>query len=150
MEAGVRFVEVALGDWDSHQNNENTHRSLMGVLDPAYAALIGDLADRRLLDETVVICMGEFGRTPQINGAGGRDHWTRNWSVALSGGGIAGGRVIGETDGMEIQNRPVSVQDLFATLYRTFGINHAKVRQTRGGRPLRLVDDGSPVTELLS
>jgi hypothetical protein len=148
VEAGVRFVEVALGDWDSHADNAGTHRRLLETLDPAWSALLVDLADRKLLDETMVICMGEFGRTPRVNGAEGRDHYVKCWSAALGGGGIAGGRVVGETDGTEIKSRPVSVQDLFATIYRAFGINSAKEMTASGGRPLRLVDGGTPVKEL--
>jgi hypothetical protein len=148
VEAGVRFVEVALGDWDSHADNEAAHRRLMGVLDPAFAALLRDLEDRRLLEETLVVCMGEMGRTPQVNAARGRDHFVRCWTAALAGGGLAGGRVVGETDGMEIKDRPVSVQDLFCTLYRQFGINPHRERTTGGGRPLRLVEGGAPVKEL--
>ena len=148
VEAGARFVEVALGDWDSHQDNEKAHRSLMETLDPAYAALLSDLKDRRLLDETLVVCMGEFGRTPSVNNSGGRDHYTKHWSVAMSGGGVAGGRVVGETDGRAIVNRPVTIQDLFSTFYKAFGIDSRKERTARGGRPLRLVDGGTPVQEL--
>ncbi len=150
VEAGTRFVEVALGDWDSHSENEATHKRLMGVLDPAYAALLQDLADRKLLDDTLVVCMGEFGRTPRLNGASGRDHFTKCWSAALGGGGLAGGRVVGETDGMEPVKRAVSVQDLFATIYKSFDINPAKEQKTGGGRPLKLVDGGVPVAELLA
>lgn len=148
VEAGARFVEVALGDWDSHADNEETHRGLMGILDPAFAALLQDLADRRLLDETMVLCMGEFGRTPRLNGAGGRDHFTKCWSAAMAGGGIAGGRVVGETDGMETVKRPVSVPDLFATIYRAFGVPSSKEVKTKGGRPMKLVDGGTAVAEL--
>jgi hypothetical protein len=147
VEAGCRFVEVSLGDWDSHSGNEAAHRQNLLTLDGPYAALIADLAERRLLEETLVLCMGEFGRTPKLNGNGGRDHWTKCWSVALSGGGIAGGRVVGETDGMEIQARPVTVQDLFATIYRAFGITSAKELQANG-RPMKIVDGGAPVAEL--
>lgn len=148
VEAGVRFVEVALGDWDSHADNAAAHKRLMEILDPAYAGLLQDLADRRMLEETMVVCMGEFGRTPRVNGAAGRDHFTKCWSAALSGGGLAGGRVVGETDGMDVKARPVSVQDLFATFYTAFGVNPAKEKVATGGRPLKLVDGGAPVAEL--
>jgi hypothetical protein len=147
VEAGVRFVEVAMGDWDTHADNTARHRELMTTLDGPFAALVADLADRRLLDETIVICMGEFGRTPRLNGSGGRDHFTKCWSAALGGGGLAGGRVVGETDGFEIRRRPVTVQDFFATIYRQFGINPAKEYKA-AGRPLKLVDGGAPVSEL--
>ena len=148
VEAGVRFVEGAMGDWDTHSDDVARHRTLMETLDGPYAALTADLADRRLLDETLVICMGRFGRTPKLNGSGGRDHFTKCWSVALGGGGLAGGRVVGRTDGFEVQERPVSVQDLFSTLYKAFGINPSKEHKA-AGRPLKLVDGGLPVKELL-
>jgi hypothetical protein len=149
VEAGVRFVEVALGDWDSHVDNEGVHRRLMETLDGPFAALIGDLADRRMLEETLVLCMGEFGRTPAVNPNRGRDHFTRCWSAAIAGGGLSGGRLVGRTDGQEIQERPVSVPDLFATVYGAFGISPAKEHLTAGGRPLKLVEGGVPVKELL-
>jgi hypothetical protein len=147
VEAGVRFVEVAMGDWDTHSDHVSRHRTLAEGLDGPYAALVADLADRRLLDETLVLCMGEFGRTPALNGAGGRDHYTRCWSAALGGGGIAGGRVVGRTDGREIQDRPVTVPDFFATLYRAFGISPQKEHRA-AGRPLLLVEGGTPVEDL--
>ena len=147
VEAGVRFVEIAMGDWDTNSDNDARHRTLLETLDGPAAALVADLADRRLLDETMVICMGEFGRTPGFNGAGGRDHFTKCWSVALGGGGLAGGRVVGRTDGREIKDRPVSVPDFFATIYKAFGINPLKEVKA-AGRPLKLVDGGAPVQEL--
>jgi hypothetical protein len=148
VEAGVRFVEVSLGDWDSHAANEAAHRPLMETLDTGFAALLADLQERRLLDSTLVLCMGEFGRTPQVNAAQGRDHWTKCWSVALAGGGVAGGRVVGETDGRSIVRRPVGVGDLFATVLRSQGVDPAKEVTTSGGRPLRLSDGGAPVGQL--
>jgi hypothetical protein len=147
VEAGVRFVEVAMGDWDTHSDHVARHRTLLEALDGPYAALVADLADRRLLDETVVVCMGEFGRTPAVNGSGGRDHYTKCWSAALGGGGVAGGRVVGRTDGREIQERPVTVPDFFATLYRAFGISPQKEYRA-AGRPLKLVEGGTPVGDL--
>jgi uncharacterized protein (DUF1501 family) len=108
---------------------------------------MADLAERRLLDETLVIVMGEFGRTPDLNRANGRDHWTRCWSAALAGGVIAGGRVIGGTDGREVTDRPVSVPDFFATICRAFGVDPKKEIDA-DGRPLPLVEDGKPVDEL--
>lgn len=150
VEAGVRFVEVQLGDWDTHSDNFNRTKALLDVLDPAFAALVDDLTARRMLEDTLVVCMGEFGRTPKINGAQGRDHFTRAWSVALAGGGIRGGRAVGETDdlGMEIRRRPVSVEDLYATFFSCLGIDPAKEGKTDLGRPVRLLDGGKPVDEL--
>lgn len=149
VEAGVRFVEVALGDWDSHADNEARHRTLMGTFDEGAGALIADLAERRLLDETLVLVTGEFGRTPTVNAAGGRDHWTRCWSAALAGGGVFGGRVVGATDGHEVVERPVTVPDLFASVLAAHGIDPAR-EHSAAGRPLAWTDAGKPVAELFS
>jgi hypothetical protein len=148
VEAGVRFVEVALGDWDSHADLEPAHRRLLTTLDGPFAALVSDLAERRLLDETLVVCMGEFGRTPDLNAARGRDHWTRCWSAAFAGGGVAGGRVVGKTDGREVVERAVSVPDLFATLFASFGIDPRKEIDA-AGRPLGITESGTPASELM-
>lgn len=125
VESGVKYVEVGLGGWDTHENNFDAVERNLGAFDPGYATLIRDLDQRGLLQNTIVLCMGEFGRTPEVNPANGRDHWCRCWSVAVAGGGIPGGRVVGETtpDGMDIRNRPVTVPDLFATVYSKLGIN---------------------------
>ena len=151
VETGVRFVEVMLGDWDTHAENFDRTEKLIHTLDPAFAALLDDLSERRMLDETLVMCMGEFGRTPKINGADGRDHFTRAWSVVLGGGGVHGGRVVGRTDalGMEIQDRPVSVQDLYATIYSCLGVDPEKEYRAQNGRPVKILDGGTPVKELI-
>lgn len=151
LEADVRFVEVMLADWDTHTDNFNGHKKLMADLDPAYAALLAELHDRRMLDETIVLWMGEFGRTPQVNTSNGRDHFSRAWTVALSGGGIAGGRVVGATNeaGVEIQDRPVSVADLFSTLYASFGVDPRKEFMSQARRPLKILEGGEPVKELM-
>lgn len=150
VEAGTRFVEVRLADWDSHADNFNRQRGLMDQLDPGFAALLEDLDRRSMLGETLVVWLSEFGRTPKVNLAQGRDHFTRAWSCVLAGGGIAGGRVVGATtdDGLEIADRPVSVEDLFATLFDRLGIDPAKRLPTPAGRPVRLLDGGRPVREL--
>jgi hypothetical protein len=156
VETGVRFVEVNLGGWDTHQNNFARVKQLSGQVDPAMSALITDLKERGLLDSTLVIWMGEFGRTPKINSRGaqpGRDHYPRAWSTLLFGGGIKGGQVVGKTDkeGATVVERPVSTIDFMATLCRTLGIDYTKKNQTPIGRPIRIVDKGeSPITELLS
>lgn len=152
VEAGVRFVEVTLADWDTHADNFNRTKGLMEQLDPGMSGLLKDLAQRNLLDETLVVCMGEFGRTPRINGGNGRDHWTRSFCAALAGGGVAGGRVVGRTNalGTEPQDRPVSVQDLFATIYGQLGVDASKKYMTPGGRPIKILEGGDPVKELLS
>jgi len=152
VESGVRFVEVTLADWDTHADNFNRSRGLMEQLDPGMSGLLADLDRRSMLDETLVLWMGEFGRTPRVNAGNGRDHWTRAFCAALAGGGIAGGRVLGRTNalGTEIQDRPVSVQDLFATVYGQLGIDPSKKYMTPNGRPVKILEGGDPVKELLA
>jgi len=152
VESGVCFVEVTLADWDTHSDNFNRTRGLMEQLDPGMSGLLSDLAQRQMLDETLVIWMGEFGRTPRINAGNGRDHWTRAFTAALAGGGIAGGRVLGKTNaqGTETLDRPVSVQDLFATVYGQLGIDASKKYMTPSGRPVKILEGGDPVKELLA
>jgi hypothetical protein len=150
VQAGVRFVEVQIGSWDSHADNFNAHKRLMDQIDTPYAALLDDLGKSGLLSDTLVLLMSEFGRTPRINAARGRDHWTRNWCACLGGGGIAGGRVVGATNptGTEVADRPVTVADLFATIYRVFGVNPEKQYTSGGGRPMKILEGGEPVKEL--
>ena len=152
VEAGVRFVEVTLADWDTHADNFKRSKALMEQLDPGMSGLLTDLERKKLLGETMVICMGEFGRTPRVNGGQGRDHFTRNFCAALAGAGIAGGRVIGKTDrlGLEPAERPVSVQDLFSTVYAQLGLDTQKKYMTPVGRPVKALEGGEPVKELLS
>ncbi|HXX92585.1 MAG TPA: DUF1501 domain-containing protein [Planctomycetota bacterium] len=147
VESGVRFVEVGLGGWDTHADNFSQTASLCGMLDPAMSALFHDLERRGLLDETVVVWMGEFGRTPDINGGKGRDHWPTGFSVVLGGGGVQGGRSFGELDpdGKEIQKDPVRVQDLFATLCVLLGIDPDKRFLSHSTGTVRLTDHGVPV-----
>lgn len=151
VEAGVAAVEVVLDGWDSHDHNSSKHRELCAMLDPAFAALLDDLAQRGLLDETLVVCMGEFGRTPGINAREGRDHWPNNFSVALAGGGVKAGTMVGETDelGVSIGKRPVQVADLFATFASLLHIDGTK-EFNKERRPATLVDkNGIPLAELL-
>ena len=127
--AGVRCVEVTLGGWDTHINNHEGQATKNAILDPAFATLIRELRVRKLLDETIVICAGEFGRTPKINGLGGRDHWPKGFSVALTGGGFRGGHIHGATDpegSKEEPKDPVMVADLHATVMHLLGIDHKK------------------------
>ncbi len=151
VEAGVPFVEVVLTGWDTHQNNFPRTRELSGQVDAALDVLIRDLRDRRLLDSTLVIWMGEFGRTPNINRAAGRDHYGRAWSTVLVGGGIRGGQVIGRTDreGAHVEDRPVSAADFMATVCRILGIDPNRIYQGPGGRTVRLVHrDAQAIREL--
>jgi hypothetical protein len=152
IEVGVSFVEVTLGGWDTHQNNFERVKSLSKQIDAPMAALIRDLKERGLLDSTLVIWMGEFGRTPRINQRGaqpGRDHYPRAWTSVLAGGGIKGGQVVGKTDkeGGAVVERPISAIDFLATVCTILGINYNKQNMTPNNRPVRLVDKGSKVVK---
>jgi uncharacterized protein (DUF1501 family) len=149
VEAGVTFIEVSLGNWDTHDNNTERSKALCAQLDQPYAQLLQDLKQRGMLEKTLVVWMGEFGRTPKINPRGGRDHYPRAFDAALAGGGIRGGQVIGETDktGATVKDRPVSVQDLFRTICHGLKINADKENISGIGRPIRIVDGGKPVLE---
>lgn len=152
VEAGVSFVEVGQDNYDSHADNFVCHRGNMDVLDPAWSGLLQDLQDRRLLDDTLVVWMGEVGRTPYINNRAGRDHYIRAWTIVLAGGGIRGGQVYGATDpdGREVRDNPVSEGDLFATIYTALGVN-PRVRHTIGTRPIWATPEGStPIRALLA
>jgi hypothetical protein len=152
VERGVTFIEINLGGWDTHQDNFARVASNCKQLDPGMGTLIRDLHEKRLLDRTLVVWMGEFGRTPKVNGNNGRDHYPRAWSAALAGGGIKGGRVIGSTDkdGVDVKESPVTVPDLFATIYSAIGIDPKKKVTSPLGRPLAFSDNGVPVKDLLS
>jgi hypothetical protein len=153
VEEGVKVVEVQLNGWDTHQDNFNRTKPLLERLDAGFSTLIQDLRDRELLQKTLVVCMGEFGRTPRINPNEGRDHFARAWSMALAGGGVRGGRVVGATsaDGMQVAERPIGVPDLMATIAHASGLDAEHVNYTSLGRPLYLVDEGgAPIKELLS
>jgi uncharacterized protein (DUF1501 family) len=153
IEKGVPFVEVGLNGWDTHGNNFESVKRLCGTLDPAWATLMEDLSDKGLLDSTLIVWMGEFGRTPIINGGNGRDHWAVSWSTVLAGGGIKGGQVIGQTtpDGMKVKERPVSTPDFLATIGCALGLDITKQNQSNVGRPIRFVDPGSkPIKEVLA
>jgi hypothetical protein len=158
VEVGVPFVEVNMGlgndGWDTHVNNFPRTRTLSAQVDPAMSALIEDLRDRSLLDSTLVVWMGEFGRSPQITTGGGRNHHARAWSTVLAGGGIRGGQVIGRTDqtAASVTERPISVVDFMATLCRILGIDYTRNNLSPDGRPLRIVENRNvnPITELFS
>jgi uncharacterized protein (DUF1501 family) len=151
VEAGVTFVEVNVGGWDTHDDNFNRTKELTGSIDLPVAQLISDLRQRGMLERTLVIWMGEFGRTPRINARGGRDHYPRAFNVVLAGGGIRGGQVVGATDagGQEVTERAVTVNDLFRTVYAALGIDADQENMSRIGRPIKLVDGGSVIGELL-
>jgi hypothetical protein len=154
VEAGVPFVEVYLENWDTHaKKSADEAAALMPVVDRATSTLLDDLAERGLLDETLVIWMGEFGRTPRVNRDGGRDHYAKAWTTVLAGGGIRGGQTVGRTDGSagEVIDRPISTADYFATICRILGIDGRKELKTDFGRPVTIVDKtGAPIRELFS
>ncbi len=152
VEAGVKYVEVQLDGWDTHKDNFNRTKTLCQELDPAVAALLADLDARRLLDRTLVVVMGEFGRTPAINENEGRDHHPRAYSVLLAGGGVRGGVAHGKTDatGDEVVEGKTRVPDLFATLAVQLGLDPDETVQTRVGRPIAVTDRGTPIQAVLT
>lgn len=152
VEVGVRCVEVTLDGWDSHVNNHEIHRRQARSLDPAFAALIRDLHRRDLLQRTVVLCCGEFGRTPRINPFGGRDHWTNGFSLALAGGGLRAGLALGETDpeGVKAPAHPIPVADVHATILTALGLEPSRENVAPlTSRPIKL-SEGRPIPDLLA
>ena len=152
VEVGVPFVEVSLGGWDTHQDNFTRVKTLSGQVDSALSALVTDLKERGLLDSTLVIWMGEFGRTPHINTRGdkpGRDHYPKAWSLAMFGGGLKGGQVIGKTDkeGAAIEDRKVGTTDFLGTVCEVLGVDHTKKNETPTGRPVQIVDKPQTFTK---
>jgi Protein of unknown function (DUF1501) len=160
VEQGVPFIEVALGGlnggglgWDTHTNNFDTVKSLSGVLDAAWSSLMDDLKTRGLLDTTLIVWMGEFGRTPAINPQKGRDHFPNAWSTVLAGGGIKGGQVVGKTgkNGGIVEDRPVAVADFLATICLALGVDPMKQNESNVGRPIRIVDkSANPIKEIVA
>lgn len=154
VEVGIPFVEVTLGGWDTHQDNFARVKSLSAQVDKPMSALIADLQTRGLLDSTLVIWMGEFGRTPNINARGakpGRDHYPRAWSLAMFGGGVKGGMVHGATDkeGASVSEGKVSCIDFMATVCELMGIDHTKENETPTKRPVRIVDKGAKAVKAI-
>ncbi|MCH7989181.1 MAG: DUF1501 domain-containing protein [Planctomycetes bacterium] len=158
VERGVSFVEVlSTGDrndagWDTHGKGFRDTPYLSAEVDPAYTTLLSDLEDRGMLENTLVVWMGEFGRTPKIKTDGGRDHYSTGWITALSGGGVKTGQVIGATDrdGLEVTDRPVSVQDLFMSFCHVLAIEPDKEYRTNDDRPIKLVEGGEVIKELFA
>ena len=151
VESGVKLVEVVLDGWDTHQDNFERTKKLMGTLDPAFATLLADLGQRKLLDSTLVVCMGEFGRTPKINPNEGRDHFPAAWSAVLAGGGIRGGQAFGKTneDGSKVVENALAVPHLFATMTTLLGLDPSKTVTSPIGRPIGMTEDGVAVRALM-
>ncbi len=152
VEAGAGFVSVAPGFWDTHQDNFNImRRTLCPPLDQAFSALLEDLRERGLDQEVLVVLWGDFGRTPRINKDAGRDHWVPVMSTILAGGGLKMGQVIGSSDarGEQPKDRPYRVSQVLSTIYRAIGIDPAMTFTNGNGRPVYLLDDREPVSELL-
>lgn len=152
VEAGSRLVTLTYGGWDMHQNITANFRRQMPPLDVALSALLDDLSERGLLDETLVMVSSEFGRTPKVNPDAGRDHWPKVFSVMLAGGGIKPGLVYGASDATasEPEDNPVSPEDLATTMYHLLGIVADKELMAPGDRPIEIVDGGNVITDLLA
>ena len=149
IESGVTFVEVQLNGWDTHADNFKECRRLCGQVDQPFATLIQDLKERGLYASTLVVWMGEFGRTPKINPRAGRDHYPKAFNVVLGGAGIQGGQVIGKTNGgAEVTDRPVTVPDLFQSFCKALKIDANHENLASNGRPIKIVDKGEAVKEL--
>jgi uncharacterized protein (DUF1501 family) len=153
VEANVPFVEVNLGGWDNHDNIFPTlQNERLPQLDRGMSALVEDLTQRGLWEDTVVLWMGEFGRTPRINGGAGRDHWARCWSVVTGGGGMKGGIAVGQTneDGTQVDGPSYSSEDLMATICQAMGISLSTTFQSTSGRPMKIANGGKVIKELFS
>ncbi|MCI0463460.1 MAG: DUF1501 domain-containing protein [Gemmataceae bacterium] len=153
IEAGVRFVTISMGGWDTHNQNFTALRTrLLPQLDQTLSALIQDLSDRGMLDRTIVYCAGEFGRTPRVNQRSGRDHWARSMAVVLAGGGFRRGYVHGSTDsqGMAPSTEPCTPDDVASTLFHNLGIDPHQELQTPTGRPVQLFREGRVINRVLA
>ena len=155
VEAGVTFVLLQCGlrqDWDTHTTNfPKLRNELLPSLDLAVSALLADLADRGLLQNTLVMVLGEFGRTPVVNNQAGRDHWASVFSALIAGGGLQAGRIVGSSDrrGAYPLDRSLHARDLFATMYAVLGIDPTTLLYDRQGRPIPVLGEGSPIAELI-
>jgi hypothetical protein len=151
---GVPFIEVQFpGGWDLHQDVFNTLRNQrMPMLDSGLAGLTADLKERGMLDDTVIVVMGEFGRTPRINQNVGRDHWARSWSVCIGGGGLRGGIAVGKTneDGTQIEGQSYLPGDLWATVSHALRIPLSTVHTSKRGRPMKIANGGTPIEDLIA
>jgi uncharacterized protein (DUF1501 family) len=151
VEEGVSFVEVPVNGWDTHRDNTGRLKTLCGEIDQPMAGLMTDLKQRGMLDSTLVIWMGEFGRTPTVGRQGGRDHYPKAWTTLLAGAGLKTGQAVGKTDkeGGTVVERPTSAIDFMATVCKALGIDYEKEFHTRDGRPMRVVDKGEKIVKEL-
>ena len=153
VEAGVPFVEVTLGGWDNHQNIFPTLQDQkLPVLDRGMSALLEDLTQRGMIDDVAVICMGEFSRTPRINGNAGRDHWARSWSAVVGGAGMNSGIAVGKTnaEGTRVEGTSYSSEDLMATVCRSLDISLETTFTSQNGRPMKIANSGKVIKDLIS
>ena len=153
VEAGVRFVTMSMGYWDTHGDNFNSHKNkLVPPFDQAFAALVQDLHDRGRLDKTLILVWGEFGRTPRINKEAGRDHHPKVFTAVMAGGGLKRGLVLGESDahGEFPKERPVSPQDVLATVYNQLGVDRETTYVNEAGRPVGILGHGTPIPEIIN
>jgi hypothetical protein len=152
VEAGVQFVTVTDGGWDTHTNNFKSLKDrLLPRVDRGASALIDDLATRGLLDETLVVWFGDFGRTPKVNPTAGRDHWSTAGVAFMAGGGLKVGQVVGQTNALAeyVTDSPVSPQDIAATIYTVLGVPLHTWYKAQDGRPIELCPEGKPVKQLI-
>lgn len=153
VEQGVPFIEVGLGGWDNHQNIHDTlANTKLPQLDQGMSALVEDLEQRGLLEDTAIIWMGEFSRTPRINGNAGRDHWARSWSVVVGGAGMNGGIAVGATnaDGTRVDTEPYTSQDVMASVCKALGISLQTTFTSNSGRPMKIANSGKVIGDLFS
>jgi uncharacterized protein (DUF1501 family) len=152
VERGVKFVTVNSGGWDHHKEIWKGLDKKLPIFDQGFSAMINDMHARGLLKDTLVVCMGEFGRTPKINKDVGRDHWSKAGSMLFAGGGVRGGKVVGASDktGAFVTDRPVRPADVAYTVYSALGINPRTQIRTPEGRPLEILNEGARVEELFS
>jgi uncharacterized protein (DUF1501 family) len=152
IEAGVHFVTVTDGGWDTHQNNFRSLKDrLLPRIDQGYAALLKDLHARGMLENTLVVWMGDFGRTPKVNSSAGRDHWATASVVNMGGGGAKMGEIVGETNALAefIVDSPVTPQDIAATIYHCLGVPLNTWYRAQDGRPIQLIPEGKPIRQLV-
>ena len=147
----MRLVTVFHGGYDTHSDNEAANAKLYPEFDQAFTTLLADMKQRGLLETTLVLVLGEFGRTPKVNFSAGRDHWPGAFSILAMGAGVPRGQLIGSTDERagEPKDRPVSIEDLGATIYKKLGIDYTKEYHTNG-RPVKIIPEGRPIPELFA